>query len=213
MSVLNPAQVAKSSLRAIIELGEINDLSDGIYLHGVEAVSDQVFNAFEKSSQNTKVSRPTGNFGLPPGSLSTIMGEDLIDHAFVGDFDSQYKDKYSGTMFRNRLNLPDDYCESKDNAAQGSQITDMAITLAKTALSLALGEDQALDIKVDNETIQELVCCYLISPQQCDKVSNLFNVTYVSSHATIPPEQRLKELSKLTYLDKILVYSEVLVLL
>ena len=52
-------------------------------------------------------------------------------------------------------------------------------------------------VKVEEKTIQELVCCVLISPRDCSAVSNLFDITYADSYGNqIPAEGYQKQFSK-----------------
>ena len=57
--------------------------------------------------------------------------------------------------------------------------------------------DEPKKVKVEEKTIQELVCCVLISPRDCSAVSNLFDVTYADSYGNqIPAEGYQKQFSK-----------------
>ena len=57
--------------------------------------------------------------------------------------------------------------------------------------------DEPKKVKVEEKTIQELVCCVLISPRDCSAVSNLFDITYADSYGNqIPAEGYQKQFSK-----------------
>ena len=42
---------------------------------------------------------------------------------------------------------------------------------------------------MDEETIQELICCFLINPKECSNVSDLFDRTYVDLLGNTVPNQ------------------------
>ena len=63
-----------------------------------------------------------------------------------------------------------------------------------------MGVCRAEKVKVEDKTIQELVCCVLISPRDCSAVSNLFDITYADSYGNqIPVEGYQKQFSKFFY--------------
>ena len=62
-------------------------------------------------------------------------------------------------------------------------------------------------VKVEDKTIQELVCCVLISPRDCSAVSNLFDITYADSYGNqIPAEGYQKQFSKFFFTNWIECY-------
>ena len=193
-NIQNPSRLKRASLRAIVELGELDNVeTGGVYLHAKEAVSQTVFDAFSNAAVNTSVSRASGQNGLPPGSLRTLLDGELTDHVFIGDFDTAYRNRFTGSMFNNDdFQLPEDYCAGPENARLGQFLANLATTLARGVLALALDDGAAMpDVSVSVETMQELVCCFLVSPQKCDQVSNLFNVTYyAANYAAVPPDHR-----------------------
>ena len=73
---------------------------------------------------------------IPNHSLKTLVNGELIDHVFVGDFDTQYKNKYSNSMFNNQFNLPDEFCQSKANANLGQYLSDLVTTVARRNIGL-----------------------------------------------------------------------------
>ena len=97
----------------------------------------------------------------------------------------------------------------------GSTLTALATSLGKTAVRLALeGTEQNGDeianevllnlikpktllnlkkVQIDEETVQELLCCFLGSKEQCDNLTDLFNITYPYTAASY---ERYKDLSK-----------------
>lgn len=87
-----------------------------------------------------------------------------------------------------------------ENAGLGSQFTALAQSLAKTAVQLALeGTDKNADeivaeIKLNDSDVQELLCCFLGTSDQC--FTGLFERTYPYIYYDKDAYKQYKQLSK-----------------
>ena len=116
----------------------------------------------------------------------TSNDADLAENAaYFGNFDTEFSNKYFNSMFDTNSSLGfsfDTFCSAKSEAKLAEDYSKLATSLTRSAIELALeGTDADLafldKIFVQDETIQELFCCFLGGPEQCDNVSNLMNIT------------------------------------
>lgn len=206
--LLQPKQIKLDSFKNIIELGNLGIPVDGgdIFMHGEEAVSQNVFDAFTQyAASPISVKKATGSNGIPSSTLSEFLNnapDELLSaqSVYIGDFDTEFKNPFYNSMFDTirSLGFSDQFCMSNSSANEADAFASLATTIAKSAVHLALEgvdfsekADVINDIKVTSETIQELLCCYLGNPQECDNVSDLFNVTF-----SMYPQKRPERLCK-----------------
>jgi hypothetical protein len=105
--------------------------------------------------------------------------------AYIGDFDGEFGNAFYNSMFDNIENLgfTEKFCASPDGVSEAENFAKLATMISQSAVDLALegtsnDGEFIKDIIVEAKTIQELFCCFLGNPQECDYVSDLFNVTY-----------------------------------
>ncbi|XP_045210180.2 nicastrin-like isoform X2 [Mercenaria mercenaria] len=108
---------------------------------------------------------------LPPASVQSFLKKADLPAVVVTD----HKKEYTNKFYNSRLDLASEIkanCEKGSNKSecyntvseQAKNLTQIADMLAKFLYKLATGENSTNDVVVDENTVNHLLYCYLISP-------------------------------------------------
>ena len=150
------------NIAAIIELGQLsNKASDNVYIHSANTDSSDIVEKIKKyaSDQGLK-SQESSRKSLPPTSIGKFIEQKSdLKAVFISNFD----DKYSNQFYHSLYDTAEQHGYSHDQGPEQTlvqHLTRVAVTLARTVVSVATGGDQVSGADKVPAMINDMLQCY-----------------------------------------------------
>ncbi|CAM1332152.1 NCSTN (predicted) [Pycnogonum litorale] len=178
-----------SHISHFIELNQMH-ADDEYWIHtdpfSLKSTSQSVDELYKELRSNgaeigVNISRSSKDLPLPPSSLQSFLLEDEnITGIVLSNFDRQFANRYYNSMYDTAGTLGYNRLDAKFS----SNIAKIVAVVAKTIFYI--GTNRKLDVKVDENLVNETLFCYFVSP-----VCDMFKMSL--------PSSQIKYLSKVPY--------------